>query len=57
MLAFEKPPAWVDGNGFAVIYNDKIFGIGTIAFVYNSDEIKKVPKLKVTTTNEISAKP
>ncbi len=57
MLAFEKPPVQEEKDGFTVIYNDKIFGIGTIAFVYNKDDIKKIPKLKAKTTNEVSAKP
>lgn len=46
MLAFESQGKEIDKNDFTVIYNDKIFGIGTIAFVYNQDDIKKIPKLK-----------
>jgi hypothetical protein len=51
MLAFEKPPnSQKEGdNSFSVIYNDKLFGIGTIAFVYDKDDIKKIPKLKRNT--------
>ena len=56
MLAFETGKK-ENGNDFTVIYNDKIFGIGTIAFVYNQDDLKKIPKLKVKKTNEVSNKP
>jgi hypothetical protein len=51
MLAFEKPPNFqkeVD-KSFSVIYNDKLFGIGTIAFVYDKEDIKRIPKLKRNT--------
>jgi hypothetical protein len=57
MLAFEKGERHEEDNGFTVIYNDKIFGIGTIAFVYNRDDIKRIPKLKVKTQDEVSYKP
>jgi hypothetical protein len=45
IVAFEKP---VDRNGdnFNVLYKDKVFGIGTIAFVYRSEDINRIPKLK-----------
>ncbi len=43
MLAFEKP-ANEDESDFTVFYNDKIFSMGTIAFVYSQDDIKKIPK-------------
>jgi hypothetical protein len=46
MLAFESRGKEISNDDFTVIYNDKIFGIGTIAFVYNQDDIKKIPKLK-----------
>lgn len=46
MLAFESQGKEIGNNDFTVIYNDKIFGIGTVAFVYNQDDIKKIPKLK-----------
>jgi hypothetical protein len=48
MLAFEKPPnSQIEGDkSFSVIYNDKLFGIGTIAFVYDKNDLKKLPKLK-----------
>jgi len=57
MLAFESKGKEKDKNDFTVIYNDKIFGIGTIAFVYNQDDIKKIPKLKAKNPNEVSNKP
>lgn len=48
MLAFEKTK---DKNeDFTVVYNDKIFGIGTIEFVYNQKDFKKLPKLKSHTS-------
>lgn len=31
---------------FMVIYNDKIFGIGTIAFVYAQEDLNRIPQLK-----------
>jgi hypothetical protein len=45
MLAFEKPPGG-DNKIFSVIYKDKMFGMGTVEFVYDQDDIKKIPKLK-----------
>jgi hypothetical protein len=42
LLAFEKR----DNNDFTVAYNDKIFGIGTVAFVYRQADIQKLPMLK-----------
>jgi hypothetical protein len=51
MLAFEKPRGYQmeKDRSFSVIYNDKLFGIGTIAFVYDKEDIKKIPKLKRNT--------
>lgn len=51
MLTFEKkePGSYRMEKAvedFSVIYNDKIFGIGTIAFVYKQKDIQKIPKLK-----------
>jgi len=57
MLVFENAGKNESENDFTVIYNDKIFGIGTIAFVYNRDDIKRIPKLKVKTQDEVSYKP
>lgn len=45
MLAFEKPKDVRGKKDFTVFYNDKIFGIGTVAFVYSQDDIKRIPKL------------
>ncbi len=44
MLAFEKQEKNNDED-FTVVYNDKIFGIGTIAFVFKKEDIKKIPIL------------
>ncbi len=44
MLAFEKRHAGME-EGFSVLYRDKIFGIGAIVFVYNKEDIKKIPNL------------
>lgn len=44
ILAFEKPANAI--GDFSVIYNDKIFGIGTVAFVYKNEDIMKIPILK-----------
>lgn len=38
MLAFEKPVD--DSKSYTVFYNDKIFGIGTLAFHYNKEDFK-----------------
>jgi hypothetical protein len=46
ILAFEKP-AGNNEKDFTVVYNDKIFGMGTIAFAYNYADIKKIPELKL----------
>jgi hypothetical protein len=44
MLAFEKKRK-NDKVDFTVVYKDKIFGIGTIAFVYKLEDINKIPTL------------
>lgn len=44
LLAFENRGR--TGEDFTVFYHDKIFGIGTIAFVYKQDDIRKIPALK-----------
>ncbi len=54
MLAFEDQGREPGKQDFTVFYNDKIFGIGTIAFVYNQDDIKKIPKFKAKNENEVS---
>jgi hypothetical protein len=43
MLAFEKQKN-VDKD-FAIAYKDEIFGIGTLAFIYKQEDIKKIPTL------------
>lgn len=45
MLAFEKSRQQAEDD-FKVFYQDKIFGTGTIVFVYMLDDIKKIPVLK-----------
>jgi hypothetical protein len=47
LLAFEKRNR--EEEDFTVFYHDKIFGMGTIAFVYKQEEIKKIPALKTKT--------
>jgi len=49
MMAFEKRSVKKEDEDFTVFYHDKIFGMGTIAFVYNQDDIKKIPVLKTKT--------
>jgi hypothetical protein len=46
MLAFERQTK-NDPGDFTVVYKDEIFGIGTIAFVYRQEDIKKIPTLAV----------
>lgn len=48
LLAFENNYRRLDNNDFALIYNDKIFGIGVIAFVYKQQDVKKIPRLKIS---------
>jgi hypothetical protein len=48
-LAFEKRNRKREEEDFTVFYHDKIFGMGTIAFVYKQEEIKKIPVLKTKT--------
>jgi len=43
MAAFEKTKN--DKEDFTVVYKDKIFGIGTVAFVYRQADINKIPTL------------
>jgi hypothetical protein len=45
MVVFEKKTdeKWRD---FTLIYNDKIFSMGTVAFVYNEKDILKIPGIK-----------
>lgn len=45
MVAFEKTGSR-EVEDFTVFYTDKIFGTGTIAFVYSQKDIKKIPLLK-----------
>ena len=44
MLAFESPVNAEED--FTVFYHDKIFGLGTVAFVYKQEDIRKIPILK-----------
>lgn len=46
MLVFEKKNQPVQQD-LAVIYKDKIFGIGTLAFIYKQNDIQRIPKLKL----------
>ncbi len=46
IVAFEKGTGKHQGDDFTVFYNDKIFGIGSVAFVYRKKDIEKIPALK-----------
>jgi hypothetical protein len=37
---------------FTLFYKDKIFGIGTVAFVYKEKDLSKIPSLKTLVSNE-----
>jgi hypothetical protein len=43
MVAFERTKN--DKEDFTVVYKDKMFGIGTVAFVYRQADINKIPTL------------
>lgn len=45
MLAFASKIS--NSQDFALVYNDKLFGIGKIAFVYKREDLKKIPTLSV----------
>lgn len=45
IVAFEKKEEG-DWRDFTLIYNDKVFSIGTVAFVYNEMDISKIPGQK-----------
>lgn len=49
MVAFENRGNRLTENDFAVIYNDKIFGIGTLVFVYTQKDMRKIPGHKIST--------
>lgn len=55
LLAFEKLRQTQEED-FSVFYKDKIFGIGTMAFVYLQKDIKRIPALKEKKGNEILSK-
>lgn len=44
MIAFESGEE--EWKNFTLFYNDKIFGIGTVAFVYNEKDILRIPGIK-----------
>ncbi len=44
MLAFEKRPY---APGFTLLYEDKLFGTGITAFVYNEADVTKIPAIKI----------
>lgn len=45
-LAFDKRGKDMNKEDLALVYRDKIFGIGMLAFVYKQSDIRKIPKLK-----------
>jgi len=46
MIAFEIMSKEKLKNDFKLFYNDKIFGIGTVAFVYKQEDLKRIPMIK-----------
>ena len=46
MVVFEKQNGEELSKDMTLFYHDKIFSIGTVAFVFNGKDIKKIPKLK-----------
>jgi hypothetical protein len=46
LLAFDKVKSNRSNEDFTIIYNDKIFGMGSVAFVYKQNDIKNIPALK-----------
>ena len=44
MVVFEKGEE--DWKDFTLFYHDKIFSIGTVSFVYNENDVMKIPGLK-----------
>lgn len=46
LVAFEKHHPGQTQPDFVLLYKDKIFGIGTVAFVYRKEITQKVPILK-----------
>lgn len=43
IVAFEKRPA-LQASGITLVYDDKIFGVGRVAFAYQANDLKE-PKL------------
>lgn len=43
LIAFEKRPA-LQASGITLVYDDKIFGVGRVAFAYQANDLKE-PKL------------
>lgn len=41
IIAFEKPSN-IEASGVTLVYNDKIFGVGKLAFVYQTNELKNL---------------
>ncbi len=44
VLAFDRKMDLEHPRDFGIFYFDKIFGMGDLAFVYRSNDIKKIPK-------------
>jgi hypothetical protein len=45
MLAFDNSHRTMDKNDFTLLYKDKVFGIGVLAFVYRQKDIRKISRL------------
>lgn len=52
LMAFEKENLQKKEDDFTVFYHDKIFGMGTIAFVYDQNDIKNTVLKKLKPTDE-----
>jgi len=46
LIAFPKGGRSEKDFDFGLLYEDKVFGVGTIAFLYKKDDIKKIPVIK-----------
>ncbi|MBO9573310.1 MAG: hypothetical protein J7497_14050 [Chitinophagaceae bacterium] len=45
IIGFNNEYNTINGKDFTLAYSDKIFGIGSVAFVYNQKDILKIPSL------------
>lgn len=45
LLAFDNSSKAMDKNDFTLLYKDKVFGIGVLAFVYRQKDLRKISRL------------